>query len=355
MIKPDTYRAIISGQRRDVAAVCARGLLGLAELPYCLAVAARNRRYDSGRLVVKRMEVPVVSVGNITLGGTGKTPMVAWLASWFHDRGIRVALVSRGYRAGAAGSNDEWQELAARLPDVPHLQNADRVAAARIAIDELQAQLIVLDDAFQHRRIARDLDLVLIDATEPFGYQHVFPRGMLREPLSGLRRAGAIALTRCNLISTEQREQLHARIRQLAPQAAWLEVAQRPAGLLSTTGLQVSLDQIPSGPLLGFCGIGNPAAFRRTLLEQAWVLDGFRAFPDHHRYDRATIRDLETWVAAHPHATAAICTHKDLVKLRVDRLAGIPLYALVVDLKMLSGCEQLEAMLQHLLQSVPSP
>ena len=130
--------------------------------------------------------MPVISVGNITTGGTGKTPMVAWLARWFRNQDVRVALVSRGYRAEAEGQNDEARELATLLPDVPHLQNPDRVAAARIAIDELETQLIILDDGFQHRRIHRDLEIVLIDALQPFGFGHVLPRGLLREPLRGL-------------------------------------------------------------------------------------------------------------------------------------------------------------------------
>ncbi len=166
----------------------ARGALALAEIPYAAAVDWRNRRYDCGA-TVQRVGVPVVSVGNLTLGGTGKTPLVEWLARWFADRGVRVVLVSRGYGALPGQPNDEALELAQSLPQVPHLQNRDRVQAALEAIGELGAQLILLDDGFQHRRLARDLDLVLVDALEPFGFGHVFPRGTLREPLAGWRRA----------------------------------------------------------------------------------------------------------------------------------------------------------------------
>lgn len=201
----ETFREIVTGRRRGPFPAIARFGLSLAELPYRFVVTQRNRRYDEGRCEIQRVPVPVVSVGNLTLGGTGKTPMVAWLASWFREDHVRVAIVSRGYGAGHEATNDEARELESRLPDVPHIQHPDRVKAARIAIEELGSQLILLDDGFQHRRLARDLDLVLIDATEPFGGGRVFPRGLLREPLDGLRRANAVVLTRSHLVSEDRR------------------------------------------------------------------------------------------------------------------------------------------------------
>jgi tetraacyldisaccharide 4'-kinase len=237
---------------------------------------------------------------------------------------------------------------------VPHLQDPDRVAAARIAIDELETQLIVLDDGFQHRRLARDLDLVLIDATEPFGYDHVFPRGMLREPVQGLARADVVALTRCNLVSNARREELRRRLVLMAPQAIQIEVAQRPQSLLSASGHQIKLDELPSGPLLAFCGIGNPAAFRQMLVELGWHLEDFLAFPDHHPFDPSDITRLHNWMAEHPNAQALICTHKDLVKIDVDRLGNLPLYALTIALDIEVGQEQLEARLQNLLSRIPT-
>ncbi len=205
----ETIRAkfyeLVSGRRRGVGATLARGALRLAETPYSLAMRWRNRQYDNGTREIERVGAPVVSVGNLTLGGTGKTPMVEWLCRWFRARGVRVTIVSRGYKAGDGATNDEALELEQKLPDVPHVQNPDRVAAARMAIEEFEAQAIVLDDAFQHRRIARDLDIVLLDALAPFGFEHVFPRGMLREPLSGLARAHAVILTRADMATPAER------------------------------------------------------------------------------------------------------------------------------------------------------
>ena len=175
MVNPTSFRDLVSGRCRGAGASLLRGLLRLAEFPYATAARWRNRRYDTGRAEVLRVGVPVVSVGNLTVGGTGKTPLVRWIARWLVDRGVRVALVSRGYRATGGQPNDEARELAQLLPDVPHVQNPDRVAAAREAVGRFGCQAVLLDDGFQHRRLARDLDIVLLDALEPFGFDHVVP------------------------------------------------------------------------------------------------------------------------------------------------------------------------------------
>ena len=230
------FRELVSGERRGAMASFLRGALRFVEGPYSWAVARRNRQYDRGRKSVERVGVPVISIGNLTLGGTGKTPLVEWLARWFRQRDVRVAIVSRGYGAKAGARNDEALELAQKLPDVPHVQNPNRVAAARTAIAEAGCQLILLDDAFQHRRIHRDLDIVLVDALEPFGYGHLFPRGMLREPMSSLRRADVIGLSRANLIDANERKRIQSLVRGHAPTAWWIECNHAPRGLQSADG-----------------------------------------------------------------------------------------------------------------------
>src|SRR5207302_2950723 len=134
----------------------------------------------------RKAPVPVVSVGNLTVGGTGKTPCVEHVARFYRGHDLRVAILSRGY-GSAAGRNDEAMVLEENLPDVPHLQGPDRAALAATAVEELEAELLVLDDGFQHRRLHRDLDVVLIDATWPVNRDYQFPRGTLREPAGGLR------------------------------------------------------------------------------------------------------------------------------------------------------------------------
>ena len=257
------FRALISGQRRGAQAALLRGLLRAAEMPYTAAVQWRNRQYDRGHKPIERVDVPVISVGNLTLGGTGKTPLVAWLARWFRQRGVRVTIISRGYGAEAGAQNDEALELEQTLPDVPHVQNPDRVAAAKMAIEEFDCQLILLDDAFQHRRIHRDLNIVVVDALEPFGFGHVFPRGALREPLAGLRRSDVVVLSRADLVEPLERERIRSTVAQYAPAAIWLEASHQPEKLLSASGREEALSALAGQPVAAFCGIGNPAGFRQ--------------------------------------------------------------------------------------------
>ena len=231
-VSPSAFRELVSGRRRGGVASALRGILAAAEVPYTWAVRWRNRRYDCGAKAVHRIGVPVISVGNLTLGGTGKTPMVEWIVRQFLAQGKTVGIISRGYGAHS-GPNDEALELAWKLPGVPHVQDPDRVAAARRAIEEFGCQVLVLDDAFQHRRIARDLDIVLLDALEPFGYEHVFPRGTLREPLAGLARAHIVALSRADLLTAEQRSTIRDRVAQLSPQAVCVEVVHAPLALVA--------------------------------------------------------------------------------------------------------------------------
>jgi len=349
LLNPSQFRDLVSGRRRGPTAALVRLALRAAEGPYALAMRRRNRRYDTGAAAVHRVGVPVVSVGNLTLGGTGKTPMVEWIARWFRTRGVRVAVVSRGYGARTGSRNDEALELDQKLPDVPHLQDPDRVAAARRAIEELGAQIIVLDDAFQHRRIHRDLDLVLVDALEPFGFGHVFPRGTLREPLMGLGRADVVALSRADMLPPERRNEIWQEVARYAPQAATIETAHAPRCLLSSTGAEEPLDSLRGQRVAAFCGIGNPAGFRHTLETCGYQLAAFREFPDHHRYTPDDIDSLTRWTQELAPA-AVLCTHKDLVKLSVTRLGEKPLWALAVGLEMLHGREALESRLRASLR-----
>jgi tetraacyldisaccharide 4'-kinase len=283
----------------------------------------------------------------LTLGGTGKTPMVQWIADWFLQQGIRVVLVSRGYRGKQGGKNDEALELAQRLPGVPHLQNPDRVSAAQQAIADHKAQVILLDDGFQHRRLARDLDIVLVDAAEPFGFRHVFPRGTLREPLTGFGRADALILTRADMAARETRDQIRREIRKHSPSAPWIETAVGARRLLAHSGTDAPLSSLLGQPVAAFCGIGNPLGFRHLLSTLGYSVTAFREFPDHHRYSTADIRSLKDW-AAQQQARAVLCTHKDLVKIAHDQLGQVPLWAVETGLKFLDG----EAELVRLLAGI---
>jgi tetraacyldisaccharide 4'-kinase len=341
MFGASEFRELVSGRRRGSGAAAMRGVLRAAEVPYTLGVGWRNRRYDRGHARAYRVHVPVISVGNLTLGGTGKTPLVKWLAQWLTERGQRVAIISRGYGSNGHELNDEALELRQGLPHVPHVQNPDRVAGAERAIAEFGCQIVLLDDGFQHRRLARDLDIVLLDALEPFGYEHVFPRGTLREPMSGLRRADVVCLSRADTISAAERERIRDRVVEFAPQAVWCECVHAANGLVNSAGLRQPLAALTGRRVAAFCGIGNPAGFRRTLAGIGCEIASWREFPDHHAFGIHDIAELIAMSAA-CQAEFVVCTQKDLVKLKRDELAGRPLWAVAIETQFLTGQEALE-------------
>lgn len=326
-----------------------RAALRAIEIPYAAAMRIRNRRYDTGRAQIHRVSVPVISVGNITLGGTGKTPAVEWLVRWLTQHGARVGIVSRGYGSRDGQPNDEALELAEKLPGVPHVADPDRVRGAQRAIDEFGCQVIVLDDGFQHRRLARDFDLVLVDALEPFGFEHVFPRGTLREPLDGWRRASALLLTRADQVDEPARQSIRRRLLSLAPAALWAESTYQPFALQTSDGRQLRLDTAHGTPLAAFCGIGNPAGFRRALERLHYNVRGFRELADHFPYPQNEVERLAAW-ATSAEAELVLCTHKDLVKVG-PRWPGPPqLAAVASQLQIGSGQEALERALAPLVE-----
>jgi len=332
------FRELVSGRIVGASANCLRALLRVAEVPYSAATALRNWAFDRGLKRSVRIPVPVVSIGNLTTGGTGKTPLAAWIARWAQEAGLRVVLISRGYGSRSGQANDEALELAAQLPTLVHLQQPDRVGAAQRAIAEFGAQLILLDDGFQHRRLRRDLDIVLLDALEPFGFGHVLPRGLLRESLAGLRRASVVGLSRANLVSPSEREAIRGRVCKLAPQATWVELAHQVVALRRSSGEERSWRELVGQPVAAFAGIGNPDGFRRGLIECGYQIVAWREFPDHHPYSANDLERLARWAEeATPRPAAIVCTHKDLVKIPSHRLGSLPLEALRVEAKFLAG------------------
>lgn len=339
MLSPSQFRELVSGRQTGHRATLLRGVLRLVETPYAWAMRYRNHRFDKGRAESHAAGVPVVSVGNLTLGGTGKTPLVEWLARKLGESQTRVAIVSRGYGSEQGKANDEALELELALPGVPHIQNPDRVAAAKIAVAEHAAQLILLDDGFQHRRLQRDLDIVLLDATEPFGFDHVFPRGTLREPVAGLARADVVILSRADLLTVSERNAIHARVARLAPQATWCEVRHRLSALINGDGHHVELNMLAGKRAAAFCGIGNPAGFRHTIDTLDCEIIRWREFPDHHNYTQEDTTSLSKWGQG---ADVLLTTRKDLVKLRVPTLGGIALWGVGVEIEFLTGQKELE-------------
>lgn len=350
-IEPEAYRALVSGQARGLGPSLGRCGLWGASLFYGGAVRLRNALYDAQWREVVRAAVPVVSVGNLTAGGTGKTPCVEYVARFYRDLDLRIAILSRGYGAGSSGPNDEALVLEENLPDVPHLQGPDRAALAATAVEELESEVLVLDDGFQHRRLARDLDLVLIDATNPWGHEHLLPRGLLREPRAALRRAGLVLLTRSRQVAATERGRLREEIARIAPDVEVAEADHRPLEWQNAGGRTVPVDGLAGRPLAAFCGIGNPEAFRRTLASLGHTPIDWRTYPDHHPYTREDVAELRQWASRLPAESVIVTTQKDLVKLRLERLDARELWALRIGWEVCAG----EEALQHRLRVALAP
>ncbi len=310
-------RRLISEQQPSAVGSLLRGILAGCSLPYAAAVRIRNLAFEHGCKKVVRVSVPVISVGNLTTGGTGKTPVVAMLVQMLQRKGRRPGIVSRGYRADASGFNDEKRVLDQLCPNVPHLQNAARVVAAEDLIRDDAADVLVMDDGFQHRRMHRDLDIVLIDATCPFGYGNLLPRGFLREPVSSLKRAQLVFITRADLVTEESLRQIDQQLLQHAPALSGkiFRLAFRPTGLVNSQGEYRDLKSIAGSTALLMSGIGNTDAFRRTCESAGLQVVGQTTFADHHHYCQEDLNAVAA-ESTRLQAELVITTLKDLVKLK---------------------------------------
>jgi tetraacyldisaccharide 4'-kinase len=327
-----------------------------------LIVRARNAAYDRGLLPSARVDAPVICVGNITTGGTGKTPVVEALTRALVGRGLRPGVLSRGYRAPAAErgpatkdgarrpAGDEARMLARSLPGVPLVQDPDRIRGARELV-RLGCDAIVLDDGFQHRRLERDADLVLIDATRPFGLpwveghapEFMLPRGLLREPPTGLRRARACILTRTDQIEPEHLAALEARIHALVPELPVLHAIHRPLCLRDSGGQRFELERLIGTTVDLVSGIGNAGAFETTVAGLGARIVEHRRFGDHHDY---TPKDV---IGLGRGGRVVVTTAKDAVKLETLLPAA---FALEIGVEFVRGAPILEALLDGLEPSL---
>ncbi|HKQ08906.1 MAG TPA: tetraacyldisaccharide 4'-kinase [Blastocatellia bacterium] len=328
-----------------------RAMVWLPAKLYELAVRLRVAAYETGYLKPRRLEATVIAVGNITLGGTGKTPMVEYIAGYLRGEAHRVAILTRGYGRESAAMQmlnapgpssggadvesvnsrsyrevgDEPLMLARRLPDVPIVIHKDRFEAGLRATRGLGANVLVLDDAYQHLQLARDLNLLLIDASDPFGDFEMVPLGRLREPLYGIKRADAIIVTRADRPFDQARAQ--AIIRHFCgDQIPVMYVASCINGLRHLeTGTVYEAREFAGWKAALLCGIGNPHAFADDILQAGIDIVSENFFRDHHPFTQA---DLDRASAAAQQAAAdfVIATEKDAVRLEGLRQGAVPLY-----------------------------
>ena len=333
-------RQIMSGNRRGAGTSILRAVLKAASGPYAGVMRLRRWLYRRGLLARGRAGAPVICVGNITTGGTGKTPMVAWIVRKLKAGGRKPAILTRGYKA-AGGESDE-AELLRQQCGVPVIINADRLAGAAVAAEG--ADVLVMDDGFQHRRLCRDLDIVLIDAMNPFGYGHCLPRGLLREGPSALRDADAIVITRSDSVADEELQELRQHLGRLAPGASVHLAVHRPTNLISPDGRLLPPCALAGKKVFVFCGLGNPEAFFDTARRLGLELSGRCALDDHVRYDAATAEEI-CRRARRAGAQVLLTTRKDAQKALAAGFS-LPVWQMEVEIEITAGAAELIQELQ---------
>ncbi|HEY3332711.1 MAG TPA: tetraacyldisaccharide 4'-kinase [Capsulimonadaceae bacterium] len=343
MVADEKYwRDVLSGNRRGLKYTAIRGALLFLEALYAAGLSIYLWFEKVGIRPRTELDVTVISIGNLAVGGTGKTPATQWLAKQLLRHGYRPAILNRGHggslspqvalvsdRGGhvkfaAAEAGDEAVMLATNLPGIPVVVGKDRRNSGRLAIDEMAANVLVLDDGFQYWQLARDLDIVLLDASQPFDNGHALPRGFLREPKSGLRRAGVVLVTRSGRLTSGERSALSRTIAELAPDASVFFAAHKASGIApQNEAARAHIAQ----RLLPVCGIAQPGSFTSALHEAAGcAVAETLAFPDHQPYGDGE-RESILRRLAESNSDGVITTEKDAVKFPAGYL-DVPVYTL---------------------------
>ena len=327
-----------------------------------MGVALRTAAYRRGWLATRRLNRPVVSVGNLSLGGTGKTPFVAFLAELMMRRGWKPSVLTRGYgrRKGPdlvaiePGSGrhpdprevgDEPALLARKLPEVPIIVCADRYRAGLLAEEKFGVDVHIIDDGFQHLALAREVDIVLLDVTQELSDRALLPVGRLREPCAALGRAHFLALTRCELAEPQPTEH---RAREVNSQARIFHCITKLRGLTDVqSGVVQPLETLLGQPIQAFCGIGNPGAFFADLAKWGLSVVAKTSFADHYVYQTGELNRLMA-SARKLGAGALVATEKDALKLPPFGKMPIPIYACVIQTEMRETSEFDEALFERL-------
>lgn len=298
--------------------------------------------YSLGILKTRKLPCPVISVGNLTLGGTGKTPLVMHLAKGLKQRGIHVAILTRGYKGKMKQgfvkinnnhispklSGDEPFLMAKTLEGIPILIGSNRFRNAQLALKEFLISCFLLDDGFQHLKLHRDLDILLIDSQIGFGDNYIFPRGILREPLSHLRRADIYLITK--ITNQKSSRLLEEEISKLKPSPIIFHSHYEPLYLLNYKGVKINIESLNGKNVIALSSIGNPHYFSYLLKRCGMVVTNEIIFPDHHSYKE---RDLTFIKEQVKQVDCIVTTEKDMVKLNYLNIENLPIYALRVEIK----------------------
>ena len=318
--------------------------LYLLSLPYGWIVRTRSLLYSLQLLKTRTLSCPVISVGNIAVGGTGKTPLVMALAKGLMSRGISVAILSRGYKRTKTSepvvsdgrnlflspeeSGDEPFLMAQACKGVPVLVGKNRFANGRIALRQFDIKGLLLDDGYQHLPLRRDLDILLIDSRLGFGDDHLLPRGILREPLSHLRRAHLFLLTKVE--DLEASRSIETKINEIHPRADVFHSHYQPMSLVDAQGEEEELDSLKGKKILALSGIAHPDSFSSLLRRCGAEIANEAIFPDHHLY---LPRDLSSVKEKSKGIDWIVTTEKDMLKLRRLGMGDLPIRSLRIEMK----------------------
>ncbi len=367
---------LVHGEEPGILAVFLLGLLRIFSVIYGIGVRVKLYLYKIGLLRQHKLNCQVISLGNITVGGTGKTPTAQRLATIIRDLGYRVVILNRGYRAGWDGqvgvvsdghkiymtvteAGDEAYLLAKSLPGIPVVIGRNRIITGEYAVNQLKADVIILDDGYQHWQLARDLDIVLIDALNMFGNNFLLPRGTLREPLSNLARAQSFLLTKVDQSKDDARDVIHSTLARYNDKALVVESIHQPKCFVEIEewykGLRitnVALETIRNKKVVALSAIGNPSSFEQTILDIGVAeVCGVR-YADHHDYTMAEMQEIMQR-GVEEHAYALITTEKDAVKIPAEFIHSnrqLPLYVLSIEVHFTEGYKELMELIKKVAE-----
>jgi len=361
-MEKEYYLSILSGQQRGFLATLIRSSLSAFTYPYLAVLNTRNTLYKYGIVKSKRLPVKVISIGNITMGGTGKTPLVEFSAKYLQNKGKKVAILSRGYGDQNHSMindnsktkefvNDEYLILRENLKDVPTLLGRDRVQNAEKAIKDHDVDCLILDDGFQHLRIKRDLDIVVIDSLNPFAEEVLIPRGTLREPLKNLSRADLFVLSHCSLNDEDTLKSIYEKLNHINADIPVCESIHKPVNIESIKDNSLmEPDWLKGKKIYGLCAIGNPESFASTLRVLGADVIRLRVFHDHHSYTQVELDGVIT-EAKTLNTDAIVVTQKDVVKIRNKNINDANILSLKVELQITKGMEFFDEAMAKILNA----
>jgi tetraacyldisaccharide 4'-kinase len=330
--------SVMKGQREDFLASLIVYLLAPWSMLYRFGVFCHRNYYHLRGAY--RAPKPVISIGNITVGGSGKTPLVIWLARHLQDKGLKSIILIRGYMAKNSKISDEVDMLNEQIPYIPVLAGKDRAANIREAEDILPVDLYICDDAFQHWPLYRDLNIVTIDAVNPFGNGFLLPAGILRESVTSLRRADVFILTKTDGSGNVQ--ELTAKLKKINPKALIMESQYKSTGVVDVfDGESMPDNFLNDRRVAGFCAIGDPSSFESSLNNSGARALKFFTYLDHHVYNKNDIQKMVEFCRSQK-IQVLVTTHKDTVKLRKfkDAFAGIRLVYIPIQLEITKGSDE---------------